>query len=198
VKPWQWLDAILRTPPTPTLCMRRQMRFRLATNSQDFGYSLGVLHHIPDTRAAMRACVRLLKPGAPFLVYLYYRFENRPAWFQMVWRTSEILRAGISVLPSRPKQLVTDFITLTIYWPLARIARLGEHLGFKMRHLPLYAYREHSFYTMCTDARDRFGTRLEQRFTREEIRGMMEVAGLRNIIISENEPFWCAVGIKHA
>ena len=44
----------------------------LPEGSQDFGYSLGVLHHIPDTEAAMRACVRMLKPGAPFLVYLYY------------------------------------------------------------------------------------------------------------------------------
>lgn len=54
----------------------------LKENSQDFGYSLGVLHHIPDTQAAMNACVKLLKPGAPFLVYLYYRFDNRAAWFR--------------------------------------------------------------------------------------------------------------------
>jgi 2-polyprenyl-3-methyl-5-hydroxy-6-metoxy-1,4-benzoquinol methylase len=32
---------------------------------------LGVLHHIPDTAAAMRDCVRKLKLGAPFLFYLY-------------------------------------------------------------------------------------------------------------------------------
>jgi len=31
--------------------------------SQDFGYSLGVLHQIPDTEAALKACVDLLKPG---------------------------------------------------------------------------------------------------------------------------------------
>ena len=45
--------------------------------SQDFGYSVGVLHHIPDTEAALQACVDLLKPGAPLLVYLYYRFDGR-------------------------------------------------------------------------------------------------------------------------
>ena len=102
--------------------------------SQDFGYSLGVLHHIPDTQAAMTACARLLKPGAPFLVYLYYRFDNRPAWFRWVWRTSEIMRAGVSGLPARLKSLVTDVIALTIYWPLARLSWLGEQLGFNMRH----------------------------------------------------------------
>jgi len=44
----------------------------LPPNSQDFGYSLGVLHHVPDTAAAIRSCAALLKPGAPLLLYLYY------------------------------------------------------------------------------------------------------------------------------
>jgi SAM-dependent methyltransferase len=170
----------------------------LAESSQDFGYSLGVLHHVPDTQAAINACVRLLKHGAPFLIYLYYRFDNRPSWYKLVWRVSDILRARISVLPARLKHLVTDFIAISVYWPLSRIARLGEHVGLNMRLLPLYGYRGSSLYTMRTDARDRFGTPLEKRFTREEIRGMMERAGLVNIIISDHEPYWCAIGTKHA
>jgi ubiquinone/menaquinone biosynthesis C-methylase UbiE len=168
----------------------------LQEGSQDFGYSLGVLHHIPDTQAAMTACVRLLKPGAPFLVYLYYRFDNRPAWFRMVWRLSEILRAGVRTLPPRLKRLVTDFVAVAVYWPLARAARLGELLGADMRHWPLYGYRALSFYTMRTDARDRFGTPLEQRFTRAEIEAMMRKAGVTDIVFSNSEPFWCAVGKK--
>lgn len=54
----------------------------LTASSQDFGYSLGVLHHVPDTAAAIRSCVELLKPGAPLLLYLYYAFDNRPFWFR--------------------------------------------------------------------------------------------------------------------
>lgn len=170
----------------------------LARGSQDFGYSLGVLHHIPDTAAALAACVELLKPGAPFLVYLYYRFDDRPAWFRMVWKASEVLRAGISRLPARLKPLVTDPIALLVYWPLARLAWAGERLGLNTRNMPLYGYRNYSFYTMRTDSRDRFGTPLEQRFTRAEIRAMMEKAGLENVVISEEEPYWCAVGTKAA
>ena len=70
--------------------------------SLDFGYSLGVLHHIPDTAAALRACIRKLKPGAPFLLYLYYRFDNRPAWYSALWRASELARRTISRLPHGP------------------------------------------------------------------------------------------------
>lgn len=49
----------------------------LADTSCDFGYSLGVLHHIPDTETGLRNCVEKLKSGSPFLLYLYYRFDNR-------------------------------------------------------------------------------------------------------------------------
>ncbi|HEY0714932.1 MAG TPA: class I SAM-dependent methyltransferase, partial [Polyangia bacterium] len=40
----------------------------VADDSMDFGYSLGVLHHVPDTAAAIQSCVRKLKPGAPLLL----------------------------------------------------------------------------------------------------------------------------------
>lgn len=41
----------------------------LADDSMDFGYSLGVLHHVPNTAAGIRSCVAKLKPGSPFLIY---------------------------------------------------------------------------------------------------------------------------------
>jgi len=42
----------------------------------DFGMSIGVLHHIPNTRQALIDCVKKIKKGGYFYVYLYYRFEN--------------------------------------------------------------------------------------------------------------------------
>ncbi len=168
----------------------------LGPESQDFGYSLGVLHHIPDTSAALDACSRLLKPGAPFLLYLYYRFDNRPAWFRILWRMSELFRSGISRLPDRLKPLATDILATFIYWPFARGAWLAAKLGMNPAPLPLSYYRDKSFYTMRTDSRDRFGTPLEQRFTRGEIERMMRTAGLVEIQFSEYEPFWVAIGRK--
>ena len=64
-------------------------RIPLEDGSQSFGYCLGVLHHIPDPEAALRSAVAKLRPGAQFLVYLYYAMENRPAWFRNVWKVSE-------------------------------------------------------------------------------------------------------------
>jgi SAM-dependent methyltransferase len=168
----------------------------LSDGSADFGYSLGVLHHVPDTEAGIRACVRKLRPGAPLLLYLYYDFDNRPAWFRALWRASDLIRRGICRLPIRPRIAVTSVIAALIYFPLARFSRLVERSGRDASNLPLWFYRDHSLYTMRTDALDRFGTRLEQRFSAAEIRAMMERAGLRHIRFSEGEPYWCAVGLR--
>jgi SAM-dependent methyltransferase len=165
-----------------------------ADGSMDFGYSLGVLHHMPDTAAGLAACAAKLKPGAPFLVYLYYAFDNRPAWFRALWRASDLFRRGVSRMPFALKARITDLIALLVYWPLARLARLFEALGLDVDAFPLSAYRDRSFYSMRTDALDRFGTRLEQRFTRAEIAAMMTAAGLTDIRFSDRVPYWCAVG----
>jgi len=166
----------------------------LPDHSMDFGYSLGVLHHIPDTQAALASCVSKLKPGAPFLLYLYYKFDNRPVWFRLLWKMSELIRALVSRLPHGLRYLMSQIIAILIYWPLARFAGLAESIGFDVKNFPLAPYRHWGFYVMRTDALDRFGTRLEQRFTRVEIQQMMESAGLEHVVFSEKNPFWCAVG----
>ena len=171
-------------------------RLPIADNSLDFAYSLGVLHHIPDTGEAIKNCTSKLKPGAPFLLYLYYAFDNRPKWYSLVWKCSNIFRSVICKLPFAIKYPVTNIISILVYYPLARFAFLMEKVGVNVSNIPLSEYRAKSFYTMRTDALDRFGTRLEQRFTRDQIKEMMEAAGLVDIVFSDIAPYWCALGIK--
>lgn len=168
----------------------------MPNNSQDFGYSLGVLHHIPDTQAAIKSCVNYLKPGGPLLLYLYYKFDNRPSWFRALWRLSDLVRNIIFRLPPQLKHLITFVIALLVYWPLARFARLCSFLNISSSSIPLSFYQDHTFYTMQTDARDRFGTPLEQRFTQVEINEMMQSAGLVNISFADHAPYWCVIGYK--
>jgi ubiquinone/menaquinone biosynthesis C-methylase UbiE len=168
----------------------------LPDNSLDFAFSLGVLHHVPDTAAAISSIAAKLKRGAPFLVYLYYAFDNRPRWYRAIWRVSDILRLGISRLPAPARLAISQTIALLVYWPLARLAAIVERLGFSPSLIPLEAYRRRTFYVMRTDAYDRFCTRLEQRFTRNEIENMMRGAGFSGVRFSEQVPYWCAVGRK--
>ncbi|MFA6222136.1 MAG: class I SAM-dependent methyltransferase [Desulfomonilaceae bacterium] len=168
----------------------------LPNNSMDFGYSLGVLHHVPDTTEGIRNCVSKLKPAGPFLLYLYYAFDNRPLWFKAIWKVSDLIRRVVAKTPYPIKLATSQIIAVSIYYPLAKAARFMESLGMRVDHLPLSSYRDKSFYTMRTDALDRFGTRLERRFTREQIEEMMIEAGLTKIRFSEEAPYWVAVGYK--
>jgi len=169
----------------------------LADGSADFAYSLGVLHHVPDTEQGIRECARKLKPGAPFLLYVYYAFDNRPVWFRAAWRVSDLLRRYVSTLPFAVRSPLCEVIAAIVYWPLARMSKLLERLGAEVDNVPLSAYRNRSFYAMRTDALDRFGTRVEKRFTRKQIHSMMEAAGLERIVFSDR-PHWCAVGYRNS
>jgi SAM-dependent methyltransferase len=168
----------------------------LNPESMDFGYSLGVLHHIPDTLSGMKACVEKLKPGAPFLLYLYYAFDNRPGWFRLLWKISNFVRVFISKLPFKLKYITSQIIASVIYYPLARTAWVAEKLMAGVDRFPLSFYRNLSFYAMRTDALDRFGTRLESRFEKRQIQQMMQDAGLEKIHFSDRAPYWCAIGYK--
>ena len=168
----------------------------LDKESLDFAYALGVLHHVPDTREAIKSIALILKPGAPFLIYLYYAFDQRPWWFRALWRGSNMIRKVVSRIPARLKNIVCDGIALFVYLPFARTGWLLDQIGILPNAWPLAYYRDREFYVLRTDALDRFGTRLEQRFTRHEIEAMLLAAGFENIKFSDRQPFWCAVSTK--
>lgn len=168
----------------------------IKNKTQDFGYLLGVLHYVPDANAAIKSCAKLLKPGAPILLYIYYALENRPLWFKFIWHLSNILRLLISKFPKFLNFLVCDLIAILIYFPLAKISKFLEIVGLNFKNFPLYFYRNKSFYVMRTDSRDRFGTPLEKRFTKKQILKMMKESGLEKIKFKNSIPFWTAMGFK--
>jgi SAM-dependent methyltransferase len=163
----------------------------------DFAYALGVLHHVPETGQAVRDVAAKLKAGAPFLVYLYYAFDNRSAAYRALWRLSNVVRLVLCRAPYPMQITATTVIAYLVYWPIARTAALLDKIGLLPRSWPLKYYRHRALYVMRTDAFDRFCTRLEQRFTRAQISDMLRVAGFDSIWFSETEPHWVALAIKH-
>ena len=169
---------------------------RLQNSSQDFGYCLGVLHHIPNTIEGLKSCAKKLKSGAPFLVYIYYRFDNKPLWFKAIWKISDVIRKIVSNFPFKIKLLISQIISLSIYWPLSRISLILENIGLNVTNIPLSDYRNKPIYFLRTDALDRFGTKLEKRFTKIEIERMLITAGFTDIKFSPSTPYWVAVATK--
>jgi SAM-dependent methyltransferase len=168
----------------------------LLESSQDFGYSIGVLHHVPDTESAIKSCANLLKTGAPLLLYIYYKFDNRSLIYRTIWMISDVIRRIIYRLPFRARRIFTDIIAIMVYFPLSRLSRILNSFNINVSNIPLSYYKDHTFYTMRTDSRDRFGTPLEKRFTKSQIKEMMKRSGLEDIKFSDRAPYWCAVGFK--
>ena len=89
-------------------------------------------------------------------------------------------------------------LAISLYMPFVLLSRLLYSIGLKnaATRIPLSYYRNKSFFVIRNDALDRFGTRLEQRFSREEIRIMLENCGLSNIRFSDGEPYWHVIAQK--
>jgi len=160
--------------------------------SLDLAMSLGVLHHIPDTALAIKDVSCSIKPGGVFLCYLYYNLENKPAYYKLIFQGVNVVRRVISSLPQPIKRLSATIIAALIYWPLARLSKVLSKLGQNTSNLPLHHYADMPFVMLANDALDRFGTSLEQRFSRDEITEMLGAADfdLSTLIFSDREPFW--------
>ena len=164
----------------------------IAAESLDLAMSLGVLHHIPDTGLAIRDVASKIKGGGVFLCYLYYRLDNKPLYYRGLFWISNSIRWFISRLPYVARRLIARVIAVLIYLPLARIAKILENKGKSVSNFPLHHYANMPFVMLQNDALDRFGTRLEKRFSKKEITEMLDNAGfdLSTLKFSDLEPFW--------
>jgi SAM-dependent methyltransferase len=189
---------LLKNEKNVRICKAGSESIPFADNSFDFVFSLGVLHHIPDTQQAMQMCVNKLKKDGYFLVYLYYSLDNRGVFYNFTFLISNIIRKIISSMPPSIKKILCDFIAYTIYVPLIGMSNLFDMVGFKSiaKKIPLNHYSGKSINIIRNDSLDRFGTPLEQRFSKQSIQTMMEHCGLNNIFFSEKAPYWHAIGQK--
>ena len=169
-----------------------------ADESFDMMMSLGVLHHIPDTELALKSGVKKVKKGGYVLLYLYYALDNRSFMFKSIFYASAIIRFVVSSLPAFLKKIVCDLIAVFIYMPFVMLSKLVKAIagGNLYNKIPLSYYIDKSFNIIRNDALDRFGTPLEQRFSRVQIEQMMKNSGLGDIVFSENMPYWHVVGRK--
>jgi SAM-dependent methyltransferase len=160
--------------------------------SLDLAMSLGVLHHIPDTSLAIKDVALRIKPGGMFLCYLYYNLENKPTLYKLIFKGVNVVRKIISVLPQMIKQIICSLIAAIIYWPLARFSKVLKKRGINTSNIPLHHYSDMPFVMLANDALDRFGTSLEQRFSKAEITEMLRMADfdISTLKFSDVEPFW--------
>lgn len=161
-------------------------------DSLDFAISLGVLHHTDNTEIALQKICETLKPGGVLLCYLYYNLENKSKIYRLVWRFSDVVRKIFSRLPAFMKLSLAEIFALIIYLPLARISKMLQKIGGNFESIPLHHYADMPLYMMRNDALDRFGTRIERRYSKEQILNLLLKTGFdtSRVCFSEQEPFW--------
>ena len=164
----------------------------------DFIMSLGVIHHIPNMELALTHLTSKLKKDGKILLYIYYNLENRSLIYKTIFFLSSFFRFFISKLPFIPKKLICEIIAILIYYPLSKISKLILKLGFKniSKKIPLEYYKDKSIMIMRNDALDRFGTPLEQRFSKNYIEEILKKNNYKDIIFSDNQPYYHVIATK--
>jgi SAM-dependent methyltransferase len=164
----------------------------------DFVMSIGVLHHTPNPQKAMVDCVKKVKHGGYFYCYLYHNLESKNWFSKALFWSGEFVRKIVCRLPMSAKAFICDILAVVVYMPLILWVRLLILLGFKNTALkmPLGAYHNKSFFIIRNDSLDKFGTKLEHRYSKQEIETMMVNAGLMDIKISDGIPYYHAIGKK--
>jgi SAM-dependent methyltransferase/uncharacterized protein YbaR (Trm112 family) len=187
------------TSPERVACVQADLRaLPLAADAVDWAYSLGVLHHTTAPELGLANVVSSVRPGGLVLLYLYYALDQRGPVFRGVFQAVDLARRVISRQPRAAARAIATVIAASVYWPLARGGAVLERAGAPglAAKLPLSFYRHLSFATMRNDSLDRFGTRLERRYTRAGMQELMREAGLVDVRISDAPPYWHGVGSK--
>lgn len=169
-----------------------------ADGSFDIAMCLGVLHHTPDTQYGIDRIYEKLKKDGWLLLYLYYSLDSRGLVYKTIFNVSTTIRKVVSSLPDFLKLPICDLIAILIYLPLVSIVKIVHAIGLRKlaSKLPLHYYMNKNFRIMRNDALDRFGTPLENRFSKAQIKLMLERSGFTKIIFSDNQPYWHVIAKK--
>ena len=153
-----------------SVCQANLFQPPFAPESFDFVMSWGVLHHTPDTHAAFRQLVPLVKPGGTLYVMVYER--HSPVMFFF----TNIVRAFMRRLPDERRYKACRWLIVHNRL-LARI--LGRFLMISYRE-PGSPVDEQTLQFGLFDA---YSPRYNHLHTRAEVRGWFEEAGFEDVTV---------------
>lgn len=170
----------------------------LEPGSFDLVMSIGVLHHLPDTDAALRRAAEYVKPGGRLHVYLYW-------WPEVAWHRS-VLRGVARV--RRLTVRLPHHVLHALCYPLAAALFAAFVLPYRLlrgrprarrlaRLVPLKTYADYPFGVCVNDQFDRLSAPLERRFERDEVAALLRSAGLEDVEVRANHG-WVGSGRRPA
>jgi SAM-dependent methyltransferase len=165
--------------PNVTIVQGDLLRPPFGHQSFDHIYSLGVLDHTPDPRAAFLALSRCLKPGGRIVIWVYQR--EKPS----VERVIKIHRAVSTRLPL-PVVLALSRLTAPIGGWKRRLMASQRHLiqrvGVALHALTIGVSMHPDPEVRVCDTLDWYAPKFMTRHTLEEVHGWYQEAGLVDVI----------------
>jgi SAM-dependent methyltransferase len=146
-----------------------------ADGTFDAAYSYGVIHHTIDPSRAVREIARTLKPRGDLLVYVYEQFDRRSLAWRIALGVVNAFRRPISMMsPANIRRvcaLLAPFVYVTCTVP-------SRHFGWA-RRLPYPATQNATMKSLIPDLYDRFAAPIEERYSEDGARALVEQAGLQ-------------------
>jgi SAM-dependent methyltransferase len=165
-------------------CVRADLRaIPFADNCFDFIYSLGVVHHLPDPDAAIRALVAKLRRGGRLRIYVYW---SPGGWKKVLLSAVAAVRRVTTRMPLTMLRALSWMVSVALFAavvaPYRALSRLGIALGSRW---PLVVYEKYPFRVLYNDQFDRFSAPVERRYSEHEARRLLESAGLDEVRVVE-------------
>jgi ubiquinone/menaquinone biosynthesis C-methylase UbiE/uncharacterized protein YbaR (Trm112 family) len=141
--------------------------FKLPFRDQsfDFIFSIGVLHHTPDTRAAFDQLPRLLKPGGRIAIWVYSTEMRKWSWVSDVYRL---------VTTRLPKRVLHAMCRVAIPW--YHVNRLPVVGRLTWMVLPMSTHPDPDWRVL--DTFDWYSPRYQWKHSLPELRQWFENQGL--------------------
>ena len=162
----------------------------------DFGYSIGVLHHLPDPRAGFSKLVEKVRPGGHVFAWVYGVRRGPIEWL------SRTLRSMTTRMNLRLLNVLCWIIAVALrvfsHWPYRVLSLFGPTKGLAKR-LPIADHARYPFSILVADAFDRLSVPLVRYYDEPEFRQWFEEEGLGDIRILRrfrNNESWRGLGTK--
>lgn len=185
------------------------LRLPFAAESFDFAYSIGVLHHTPNTRNAFLALLPALKPGGEVALWVYPRYRLAETFRYFPGSVNEVLAQDVSYKISprwegivrRWAKFLDGIMETSSGVERFFTSRLPARWLYALCHLAIplyYLYRIPIFYPLrlvtkiamhpepewrVLDTFDWYSPRYQWKHTYEEARKWFEEAGLDDVAI---------------
>ena len=178
------------TAGLPGVCLVRGdlLRLPFPTASFDVIYSLGVLDHTPDPKAAFLGLAQLLKPGGRLVVWVYEKERPVIEWMMNAQRAIST-RLPVSVLEALCRLLapvggLKRRLFASRHWMI-------ERLGVALHVLTIGVSMHPDPEVRVCDTLDWYAPRFLSRHTYDEVAGWFREAGLVDSVdLSRDQAFF--------